>query len=160
MSALPELFKVTKTRYVDADGKRCKRSDPGAVKQTETLSDWYADIKPTESAADRIARRKAGQSAPKRNRVKLCRDKRAAQEMLRAIVKRSDKQAAGIVDFHAYANQPLGPMVDEFERHLIAVGRTSDYIETTLARIQNVFHNCDFLRLIDIDCPKSRAMAL
>lgn len=151
---LPELFKVTKTRYVNAAGKRCNRTVPGAIKQMETLGDWYADIKPIESAAERIARRKAGQPAPKRRRVKLCRDKRAAQEMLRKIVEQGDKQAAGLTDFHAYANQSLGPMVDDFHRHLKASGLTDDYIEMTLGRVQNVFHECQFLRLIDTDCMK------
>ena len=62
--ALPELFKVSKTRYVDADGKRCKKTTPGAIKKVERLADWYAEIKPIESTADRTARRKAGCQLP------------------------------------------------------------------------------------------------
>ena len=150
--ALPKLFRVTKTRYVDDSGKRCRKGAKGAIKQTEKLADWYADIKPSESARDRIERRKAGRPCPKPKRVKLCRDKRAAQEMLRAIVERYDKEAAGLTDFHAYANQSLGPMVDEFERHLRASGLTAEYVEMTMDRIQSVFHECQFLRLVDIHC--------
>ena len=74
--------------------------------------------------------------------------------MLRSLIQQQEKRAAGLVDFHSYANQPLGPMVDEFERHLIASNRTSEYIETTLARLQAVLGQCDFLRLVDIDCGK------
>ena len=152
--ALPKLFKVKRYRYYDADGNRCSKSKPGAVRASkpDESDEWYADIRPTESARQRIERRKAGLAAPKRERVKLCKDKRAAQEMLRSIIEQRDKQAAGLKDFHSYANQTLGPMVEEFESHLKAKGNSAQYVETTLARLQRVFSECNFLRLVDLEC--------
>ena len=150
--SLPEPRRIKRTRYFTSDGQRCKKSTPGAIAKTVLSEDWYADIAPVESATERIERRKAGRPAPRRKRVRLCSNKTASQEMLRTIVQRQEKQAAGLVDFQAYANQPLGPMVEEFERHLIAIGRTTEYVDTTLARLLAVLGGCQFLRLVDIDC--------
>ena len=156
--ALPELFKVKQKRYLDDNGKRCKKSEPGAI-ETITKSDcWYADIKPTESAADRIARHKARLPAPKRKRVKLCSDKRAAQKMLAELVDQSDKVAAGLKDYRAVATQDLCDLIDDFERFLKTTPkkrggkRTQEYIDLTIVRIQKVFGGCGFLRLADVDC--------
>ena len=150
--AIPDLFQIKQKRYVNADGKRCKKNDAGAIEQITKSADWYADIKPSESATDRIARRKAGLPAPKRRRIKLCKDKRAAQRMLAELIDSGDKEAAGIKDYRTHTNQPLGPMVEDFQNHLIATGRTIDYLETMVGRIQKVFNGCGFLRLVDIDC--------
>lgn len=152
--ALPKLRKIKQTRYFDGNGKRCKKSDPGAIAKRILSVDWYADIPPQESALDRIERRKAGRPAPKPKRTRLCSDKRAAQEMLRKLINSQERGAAGLKDFHAFANQPIGPMIEDFERHLIAIALSPEYIETTLARLKAVLLGCDFLRLVDIDCSK------
>jgi len=148
--ALPKLRKIK--RYVDANGKRCSKSAPGA--KVKLSAEWYADIPLVESTVDRIERRKSGRKPPKPKRVKLCSDKRAAQEMLRDLINSQERSAAGLKDFRTVANQPLGPMVEEFERHLIASGLTSEYIDTTIARLKAVLGGCAFLRVVDIDCSK------
>ena len=156
--AIPSMFKVSKTRYVDVNGKRCNKSTPGAIKKTEKLSDWYADIIPTETSAQRIARRAAGLPAPKRKRVRLCKDKRAAQKMLADIVEQTEKQAAGFKDYQAVAHQDLGQLVDDFETHLKTTPkkqggkRSAKYVAMIISRIQKVFGGCGFLRLSNIDC--------
>ncbi len=150
--ALPNVFKVKRKRYVDGDGKQCKKDSPGAKTKIETSSHWYADIAPAESALERIERRKAGLPNPKRQRVKLCVDKDAAKEQLRKLIDAQDRRAAGLVDYHSQTNQPLGPMIDDFQKHLTASGRTKDYIETMIGRIEKPFDGCGFLRLVDIDC--------
>ncbi len=153
--ALPELFKIKKNRYIDADGKRCKKDTPGAIKKTETLSDWYAEILPIESLRERIERRKSGRPAPKRNRVKLCSDKRAAQEMLRALIDANERNAAGLVDYHTQSNQALGPILDEYQRHQLAKGNSANYVGITIARIMAVCDGCQFLRVVDLDAGRA-----
>ena len=154
--ALPELFKVKQKRYLDVNGKRCKKSDPGAI-ETITKSDcWYADIKPTETTAQRIDRRKAGLPAPKRKRVKLCESKDAARKMLEQIVEQDQNRAAGVKTAQAPESKTLDLIVDGFERHLMMGGKkkTDHYIQTTLARVARVLDGCGFVTLTDIDCEK------
>ena len=61
---LPDLFKVKKKRWVDADGKRVKASTLGATQIIETSKDWHADLPWIESTAERIIRRKNGKKKP------------------------------------------------------------------------------------------------
>ena len=83
---LPELFKLKKHRWVDSDGKRAKASAPGAIKKIDRSKDWYAYIPVIESAKQRNVRRQNGGKKAKRELVRLCQNKRAAQEMLQEII--------------------------------------------------------------------------
>ena len=105
---LPDVFKVRKKRWVDADGRRAKASTSGATQIVETSKDWYADLPFIESSRERIIRRKHGKKKPKGTRVRLCQNKRAAQKMLREMIEVAEKRAAGIVDPSDRAEEPLG----------------------------------------------------
>ncbi len=152
---LPELFKTKRPRYIGPDGKRCKKTDPGAERVVDVSADWYADLPVIETAAERIERRKTGGSKPKRQRIKLCSNKRAAKEMLRSLVDAAERKAAGLVDYQTQTNQSTGDAVDAYRAHLTAKGNTADYVELTIARIEAVFDGCQFLRLVDLDADKA-----
>ena len=152
---IPNLFKVKRPRYNDANGKRCKKSDAGAIRTVESSPDWYADIPVIETAGERILRVKAGKPKPKRKRVKLCRDKRAAREMLRGLIESAERTAAGLIDYRTQTNQPLGPLVDDYRAHLTAKGNTDDYVDLTITRIEAVFDGCQFLRIVDLNSDKA-----
>ena len=152
---IPNLFKVKRPRYNDANGKRCKKSDAGAIRTVEASADWYADIPVIETAGERILRVKAGKPKPKRKRVKLCRDKRAAREMLRGLIESAERTAAGLIDYRTQTNQPLGPLVDDYRAHLTAKGNTDDYVDLTITRIEAVFDGCQFLRIVELNPDKA-----
>ena len=129
---LPDLFKVKKTRWVDADGKRVKSSAPGAAKETVTSKDWYAELPSIESPKERILRRERGKRKPKGKRVRLCQNKRAATEMLRGLIEAAERKAAGLVDYAAETQQSLGELVDRYHDHLLAKGNTEEYSDMTV----------------------------
>ena len=54
---LPDIFKVTKARWLNADGKRVKANSPGAAKTRVKSKDWYAEVPVVESVLERIARK-------------------------------------------------------------------------------------------------------
>ncbi len=148
---LPDLFKVKKTRWVDADGKRMKASTPGATKEVTTSKDWYAELPVIESAKDRIVRRRHGKKKSKGKRVRLCQNKRAAKVMLRNLIEAAERKAAGVADYSSETQQPLGELVDRYHEHLLAKGNTKEYAGLTIRRIETVFGACQFLRIADLD---------
>ena len=153
MAALPTLYRMNKTRYVNADGKRCRSSDPGAIKKTEQSKNWYADIPVIETPAERIERRKAGRPKPKPKRVKLCTDKRAAQKMLAELVDSAEREAAGLIDYRSQGRTALADLLDGYRRYLkVSKNDSDDYIEQTINRIQKLLVGCRMVHVADIDC--------
>lgn len=152
---MPDLFKVKKTHWFDADGKRAKASTMGATKTVVTSKDWYAEIPFMESAADRIFRRKNGRPKPKAKRVRLCQNKRAAEKMLREMIDAAERKAAGLVNHCDQADELLGDLVDRYRDHLLAKGNTESYSEMTIGRIETILGACRFLRIGELDSEKA-----
>ena len=152
---LPELFKIKKASWLDENGRRTQSTTPVAIKVRQESKDWYTDIPEIESARARIERRRLSQSKPKRKRVRLCQDKRAAREMLREMIETAERGAAGIVDYRTTMQQSTGCFFDGFRAHLLAKGDSEEYVELTISRIEAVFAGCRFLRLCDLDAEKA-----
>ncbi len=155
--ALPELFKVSQKRYLDGNGRRVKSDSPEAIVTIVKSDCWYANIKPVESAAQRIERRKAGLPAPKRKRVKFCESKDASRKMLEQLIDENQNRSVGIKSATKPKVQPLDVIIDDFEKHLLKAGKkkTDDYIRTTVNRVTRVMASCRFRKLSDIDCRKN-----
>ena len=152
---LPDIFKVTKARWLNADGKRVKANSPGATKTRVKSKDWYAEVPVVESVLERIARKEAGIQKPRPKRVRLCQNKRASKEMLRKLIESLERKAAGLVDYVAMTQQPIGELVDRYRDHLLAKGSTDQYVGLTINRIETVFAECFFQRLVDLKAEKA-----
>lgn len=152
---LPKLFKVTKSRWVNAENKRVRATSPGAIKVAEQSKDWYAELPIIESAIERLTRKKNGKLQPRPIRVRLCQNKRAAKEMLLEMIESAERKAAGIIDYAEMAHRSTGDLVDSYRDHLLAKGNSDKYVELTINRIETVFADCRFLRVTDLDAEKA-----
>ena len=148
---LPELFKLKKHRWVDSDGKRAKASAPGAIKKIDRSKDWYAYIPVIESAKQRNVRRQNGGKKAKRELVRLCQNKRAAQEMLQEIIEAAEKKAAGIIDYMAVTQQRIAELIIRYQNYLKSRGSGDEYVELTIARIESICGACKFVRIGDLN---------
>jgi len=133
---LPKLFKVTKSRWVNAENKRVRATSPGAIKVAEQSKDWYAELPIIESAIERLTRKKNGKLQPRPIRVRLCQNKRAAKEMLLEMIESAERKAAGIIDYAEMAHRSTGDLVDSYRDHLLAKGNSDKYVELTINRIE------------------------
>ena len=148
---LPDIFKVTKTRWLSSDGKRVKANSPGASKARVKLKDWYAEIPVVETPRERLVRKKAGKRKPRPQRVRLCQNKRAAKAMVRELVESAERRAAGLVDYASANQQPTGELVDRYRDHLLAKGNSDEYVQLTINRIETVFAACRFFCVADLN---------
>lgn len=111
---MASLIKPWVVRYVDANGKRCKSTDPGAKQVKERAAKWHGQGIP---------------GLPPRKRIPLATSKPVAQRMLDDLVRKAERGIHGVPDPSA-ASAPLAPMLDEFrdmlgrkagEQHVIEV---------------------------------------
>lgn len=85
--ANPKPFRVTVTRFVGPDGRRCRSTDPGAVKVREVSRAYYADLTVKENGK------------PRRKRFPLeTSDLGQAWVALRKLQRREKEKAQGITD--------------------------------------------------------------
>ena len=80
---MARLFKPTITRYVDPQGRRCKKGDPGAHKKRVKSKTWRGQYRDADGVTQN---------------VKLCTNKPAAAQMLNDLVRRAEREQAGLVD--------------------------------------------------------------
>src|SRR5688572_18726846 len=119
---MPSVFKRI---YTDAKGHK-RRS-----------AKWYGRVKDTNGRV---------------NKVPLCRDKAAAEAMLREMTVKSDRAAAGIADpFEKHRKTPLAEHVLAYGRHLESKNDTAEHVAKVLSRIRAVFDGCQFRVLADLD---------
>lgn len=139
---MARLFKPSTTRYVDANGKRCNKGDPGARKE-----------KPTKTGKWRGEYRDANGTLKS---VSLCSNKTAARQMLKEIENSVDLEKAGLSEsFEASARIPLDQHVDEFEANLRDAGRTEDHCKASASRARRIVNECGFIFMSDISASKT-----
>ncbi len=81
-------------------------------------------------------------------RVPLASDKTAAQVMLNALVTKKERTAAGLGDpFEEHRGRPLLKHLEEFRRHLINKGSTTEHVDLTEQRIRDLVTACEFDRI-------------
>lgn len=100
---MASLFKPMIVRWVGPDGRRCKRTDPGAKKVNETSAKWYAKGVP---------------GWPKEKKVPLATDRRVAQKMLADLVANAER---GIADMPSadLSRASLADLLPGFEADML-----------------------------------------
>jgi len=90
-------------------------------------------------------------------RVPLCADKTAAQAMLTELVRKVERQRAGIID---PASDQLARATDEhieeYRTHLTAKARDEKHISETIRLIANITETCRFRILGDLQAGGNR----
>jgi integrase len=133
------LIRPWQVRYVDEQGRRCGRDDPGARRVRERARKWYGAGIP---------------GLPPGRRVPLASDKKVALELLRQKVRDAERGQAGLVDRVAEARTlPLDNHLDGFERALKSKARrpSDKQIRLLLTRLRQTFAACGFEGPGDID---------
>jgi len=138
------LHRRTQTRYHDAHGKRCRKSDPGAVKTTTKLREWYGTYKDRDGI---------------QQTVRLSPNKQAAKAMLAEIERKAALGQAGLLDpFEEHTKRPLRDHIDDFRRHLEAKGSSDKHIVKTDGYLTRISDDCGFRFLGDIDADQITAV--
>jgi excisionase family DNA binding protein len=144
------LFRPRITRYVNAEGKRCKKGDPGARKVKSKAKKWWGRYK------DELGVKR---------QVPLSANRTAAQQMLAQIVQKAELAKVGIKDpFEAHRNRPLAEHLAEFEHELKTKTRrgrkkppTAKQVRLKVGRISTLLEGCGFLLPGDIALDKVQA---
>ena len=137
------LFKPTITRYVDADGRRCRKGDPGARKKRVKSKTWRGEF------TDADGNRKS---------VGLCSNKEAARHLLHELETRVALGRAGLIDsFEEHHKQPLSEHLADFIATLRNSGRSEDYLQPVEARVRKIIDGCEFRLIFDISASRVQA---
>lgn len=84
-------------------------------------------------------------------RVKLSRNKTAAQQMLNELVRKEELKKIGIVNpFEGEQKRPLVEHVADWRASLVASGSTAKHVSHTVGCVTRVFEACGFIRLTDL----------
>ena len=132
---MANVFKKQTTTW-KLDGKKVPPKTPGAEKVTIESGKWYGTVN--------------GQQVP------LCRDKQAAQRMLRKLEADSALASVGLADpFAEQRLRPLAEHLQDFASHMRAKGDTEPHVEQTVARVLALFAGCEFKVYGDIDSARA-----
>ena len=84
-------------------------------------------------------------------RVPLCTDKTAAQAMLTDLVRKAERQQAGLIDPAAdQLARVIQDHVDEYRTHLVVKGRSEKHISETIRLLKNITAECRCRILADL----------
>jgi len=138
---MARLYKPVITRYLNPQtGRRCRKTDPGAVKKNVKSRTWRGAFRD----ADGIL-----------HDIKLCTNKSASRQML------NEAEAAALAGeagrLQAERRRPLSEHLADFRRHLEAKGNTAGHVRQTLTRLEGLCNGCRFRRLPEIDCDRAAA---
>jgi hypothetical protein len=151
-------FRQRIVSYRTPDGKKCTKDTPGAVKITTRTKDWYGQYRDAEG---------------KTRRVPLCPDKAAAKQMLAKLITDAKMGRLGLTDPYSEhrkkrlscptckasgktedgkeCDQCNGAHLSAYRRYLETKGDSGDHVTLTIKRIDNIFENCRFTWLSDLN---------
>ena len=134
---MARVFKPLITRYVDKNGKRVKKSTPGARKAKPVeAKNWYGEFR---DSSGRI------------RRVPVCTDEVAAKVMFGDLLHEAEKQQAGLIDrYDEHHRAPLTDHVTTFEAHLRNKDNTEKYVLELSGKVQRIITDCRFIRILDL----------
>jgi integrase len=88
-------------------------------------------------------------------RVPLANDKTAALTMLKNLIVKAEREAAGLEDpFEKHCKRPLSEHVAEFKKHLFSKGNTPTYVNQAAQRLNDLLAACKFERMGDISASR------
>ena len=86
-----------------------------------------------------------------RQQVALCEDKQAAQAMLGEIIRRVEREKAGIIDpKNDHLQLPIEPNIDDYREHLESKQRSERHIFQTIRLVTNITEACRFQILAEL----------
>ena len=117
---------------------------------------------------------KSGQSRKTRNyygkvrdaqgviqRVKLCSDRTASQQMLNDMVRRAERQEAGIVDpFEEHRTRRLSDHLNDFRAYLRSKNDTEKHVEKVVSYVGRIIEACGFRFMADFNANRVAAYLL
>ena len=88
-------------------------------------------------------------------RVPLAADKAAAQAMLNELVRKAEREMAGLVEpFDEQRKRPLREHLTDYEKYLRDRGTTENYVNTTVQRVRDLLTGCRFIYVGDISASR------
>lgn len=137
----PKPRRVTVIRYYGPDGKRCKRTDPGAVRKKERSETYYLELPPKERGG-------------KKERTSLgTGDLNAAWKRLREVLVERAKVDAGLAGPEIlHATRPIAEHVADWVAQLRAAGRTGeDQVRLVESRVSKLVELAGWERLPQVN---------
>ncbi len=129
---MAEIFKPV--YFVDANGKRCKASDPGAIRKQSPC--WWIRFYDPEM---------------RRHKRRGFKDRAATQALAVELEKQAARQAAGLTDhFEVNAKKLLADHLCDFEQSLIHKRVTRQHIHETMHAIRDAAEKCRWIKLLEI----------
>ena len=105
-------------------------------KITRRLRKWYAKYRDPDGVVRKVA---------------LCEDKSAAQAMLTDLMRKVQRQQAGLLDPAAdQLARPISEHIEEYRRHLLAKARSVSHITETVRLLNNITESCRCRILADL----------
>ena len=130
---MPSLYRPTYTKIDPKTGK----------KATKKLKKWYGKYRDAND---------------QEKRVPLCSDKAAARAMLNDLMRKVDRQKAGLSDpFETHRTRPLSQHLADFRKHLEDKGSASHHVRQTADRAERVVKWCGFVFINDISASRVEA---
>ena len=124
-------YRKTITRYVDATGKRCAKSAPGATRRDEQSGTWYGWV--------------GGKDTP------LCADHAKSKQMLSKLLADQAAGRLGMNDpFAEHRKRPLLEHVADYARDLAADGGSDAHVELVESRLRKLVEGCGFTTVADV----------
>ena len=88
-------------------------------------------------------------------RKPLCTDKGAAQTMLNELVKKAERERAGMVSpFDEHLKNPITKHLVDFEKHLADKGSSPFHVETITKRATKIVEECKFKMIGDLSASR------
>ena len=88
-------------------------------------------------------------------RVPLATDKSAAQVMLNELVRKAEREMAGLVEpFEEQRKRPLREHLTDYEKCLRDRGSTKNYVNTTVQRVRDILTGCRFIYVGDVSASR------
>lgn len=114
-----------------------RRTDPETGEQTtHPLRKWYARYRDANGIVQRVP---------------LCTDKTAAQAMLADIIRKAERQHAGLIDPAAeQLARTIQEHIEEFRKHLLAKARSDKHVSETIRLITTITSTCRCRVLADL----------
>jgi integrase len=133
------VFRKTRVRYVDANGKRCPKGTPGARKRKERSPIYYGSYRDPST----------GQVVPP---VPLYTDKEASKRELGELVKKAERREVGLSSpYEREVKRPLAEHLADYEAKLQSGQRSAGHVRRTMAFINDVCEAAEFRKLTDFN---------
>ncbi len=117
-------------------------ADPTTGKKTrKRASRWYVELADSNGV---------------RQRIRGYTDKSATQALMTDLVKRAEKESAGLYDgtLALHAARELKDHIADYKAHLEAKNDSQKHVKLTLSRLKEVFDSCGITRLAHLDATK------